>query len=439
MDLLRQASEAAAAKRLARLAELSKKSLKPLPTWDAGYDSSGRRLVQTLGQDPVAVGRPVSNGAIGTGDRTYNTGRAVDVIPHIKPVPVVPVKIQEPGGVRILFSVVEGDRLVFYVGGDRRTPKELFSVPFDDDPDANLVSTGKGLNQFYWQSRTVYRDGGLLAGVRISGSRLPSSIDFPTIPLGSTLIPGYGPLVTAIPQFPDDTYLARHYGVGVFAAGYVTPTVLSTGVSSSLQLNYSILRGDSFESGSMAAGVGTRTPNLGVEGGGFHEGNIAYSSSIDGVPYLGGSGTESGLINMFNRSVTYSANYSKYRLLQLGSGASLIRRDYYNYPAGGASSSQFDYAGFVDGSYFPLGDEAKSLITSRWQYLHGPKAPNYSSIVKGALWVRDEPSLVYISETQDFVDFKSISLTTGAISAKRVKIFPVVKSVYKIHSVTYTP
>jgi hypothetical protein len=116
-DIVSRNRDAIAAKRLARTDALSTPSLRPLPTWDAGYDSSGRRLVQRLGQDPVAVGRPVSTGVIGTGDRTYNTGNAVDVIPHIKPAYVPVVKKEESGPVKILFSVVEGTDRVYYVGG----------------------------------------------------------------------------------------------------------------------------------------------------------------------------------------------------------------------------------------------------------------------------------------------------------------------------------
>jgi hypothetical protein len=153
VDIVSRNRDAIAAKRLSRVDAMTTPNLKPLPTWDAGYDSSGRRLVQTLGQDPVAVGRPVSTGAIGTGDRTYNTGNAVDVIPHIKPVDVVPVRIQDPSDVKILFSVTEGSDTVFYVGGDRDKPKELFrSATYTGFRRfLTLVNTGKGLNKFFWQ------------------------------------------------------------------------------------------------------------------------------------------------------------------------------------------------------------------------------------------------------------------------------------------------
>jgi hypothetical protein len=99
VDIVSRNRDAITAKRLSRVDAMTTPNLKPLPTWDAGYDSSGRRLVQTLGQDPVAVGRPVSTGAIGTGDRTFNTGSAVDVIPHIKPVPPVVVKSSKNVGI----------------------------------------------------------------------------------------------------------------------------------------------------------------------------------------------------------------------------------------------------------------------------------------------------------------------------------------------------
>jgi hypothetical protein len=45
-----------------------------------------------------------------------------------KVVPVVPSK-EVYGPVKILFSVLDGSERVYYVGGDRRAPEEIYRIP----------------------------------------------------------------------------------------------------------------------------------------------------------------------------------------------------------------------------------------------------------------------------------------------------------------------
>jgi hypothetical protein len=62
-----------------------------------------------------------------------------------------PVPKKEEGGpVKILFSVVEGAERIYYVGGDRKKPKELFRHPVASYRQINpaITNTGKGPNSF---------------------------------------------------------------------------------------------------------------------------------------------------------------------------------------------------------------------------------------------------------------------------------------------------
>jgi hypothetical protein len=362
-------------------------------------------------------------------------------------------KKEECGPVKILFSVVEGGRLVFYVGGDRRVPQELFSASFAEDPNANIVATGKGLNQFYWQSAS-YVFGEIVPtgfsgniGVRLVDSRLSDPLFIPRITTftgdGSNsgdLMAGMYVLEEALPgrNWGNVPYLVSHYGSGIFGAAFATSTNFATGIfgQSSLQFNYVIVRRGISENGTAPGGGGTfQRVNPGFELTKLWSGSTSYSSSIDGIPFFGGSGSEGGTTDTpSGATASYAGSHSKYQLMQIGSSGSLIRRGTRSgYTAYDTKSFEEEIVGFSDGSYFNLGGPAMDLIKSKWV------SPNYSSIVKGSLWVRDESSPIFIPETQDYVDFKSINLTSGDIAAKRVKIFPAVKPVYKIHSISYTP
>jgi hypothetical protein len=115
---------------------------------------TGQGLV--VGNDgSVIPGDIITSGHVKPGQavRVAQAGGMVqlDQKPRVRKV-VPPVAKKEEGGpVKILFSVVEGAERIYYVGGDRRTPKSLFRLPAASKIYPHLVVTGKGLNQFYWQ------------------------------------------------------------------------------------------------------------------------------------------------------------------------------------------------------------------------------------------------------------------------------------------------
>jgi hypothetical protein len=377
----------------------------------------------------------------------------LDQKPRVRKV-VPPVAKKEEGGpVKILFSVVEGAERIYYVGGDRVKPKELFRLPSTTSATAHLVATGKGLNQFYWQSAS-YVFGEIVPtgfsgniGVRLVDSRLSEPVFIPRITTftgdgagNGDLINGMYILEEALPgrDWGNIPYLVSHYGEGLFGAAFATSTNFANGIigQTSLQFNYVIVRNGVPETGTASAGGGTmQRVNPGFEATRLWTASTSYSALIDDVPFFGGSGSEGGTTDTpSGTTATYAGSHSKYQLMQIGSPVSLIRRGARTgYTIYDTKTFQEEIVGFSDGSYFNLGDPAMDLIKSKWV------SPNYSSIAKGSLWVRDEASSIFIPETQDYVDFKSINLTSGDIAAKRVKIFPVAKPVYKIHSISYTP
>lgn len=73
-------------------------------------------------------------------------------------------KKDQGGPVKILFSVLDGAERVYYVGGDRIKPKELFRSTAN--PRAVIIATGRGLSKFYWQRL----DSGAIADSRYPGS-----------------------------------------------------------------------------------------------------------------------------------------------------------------------------------------------------------------------------------------------------------------------------
>jgi hypothetical protein len=420
---------------------------------------TGQGLI--VGNDgSVIPGDIITSGHIKPGQavRVAQAGGMVqlDQKPRVRKVAPPVVKKTDRGPVKIVFSVIEDGRFVYYLGGDRKVPKKLFSATFAEDPDVNIVTTGKGLNQFYWQSLT-YTFGEIVptgfsgyTGVRLVDSRFPDSLFVPRIPIFTGNGSNNGDLISMLilPEslpgraWDNDTYLASYYGEGVFGAAWATSTNFGNGIigRTSLQFNYVIARDGAFESGTAPGGSGALDRvNPGFEATIAWAGSTSYTSDIDGIPFFGGSGAEAGTTNTPSGTIaTYAGSHSKYQLMQIGSSGSLIRRGARTgYTIYDTKTFQEEIVGFSDGSYFNLGDPAMDLIRSKWI------SPNYSSIANGSLWVRDESSYLYIPETQDYVDFKSIDLKTGAIVAKRVKIFPIVSPVatpvYKIHSISYTP
>jgi hypothetical protein len=117
---------------------------------------TGQGLI--VGNDgSVIPGDIITSGHIKPGQavRVAQAGGLVqlDQKPRVKKSAPPVVKKEEFGDVKVLFSVVEGSDTVFYVGGDRDKPKELFRSPEYTGfrRSLTLVNTGKGLNKFFWQ------------------------------------------------------------------------------------------------------------------------------------------------------------------------------------------------------------------------------------------------------------------------------------------------
>jgi hypothetical protein len=450
-DIVSRNRDAITAKRLSRVDAMTTPSLKPLPTWDAGYDSSGRRLVQTLGQDPVAVGRPVSTGAIGAGDRTYNTGSAVDVIPHIKPGPVVLVKKEESGNVKILFSVIQGSEKVFYVGGDRRTPKELFRVPSSRSDFPHLVATGKGLNAFYWQNNlfdsrfnAVYADSDIGSrsyvyfgsGVFISSvdtairnestdtggfrsygftrrvdfrtndldsrSCIDAGTKFYTIDASRVLTPWPSPVPLVYPATGTTTDVDSETKSGFYSAGNFR--FLADGSKSGTRYN-------TFTQYNTTEPDGSATPNTAT-----WSANIAENSRDESPLYIGAD------------SVIKTVHISDYT----SSGSAVLNQNpiiYGEHHGRRLSYQTKDYE-------ILLSPALQELIENKLQsYRH-------VSISGSTFWVLGDSlnsTNTQLLSGQSFINLLGIELLSGSTTPKKVKIFPLPNTAIAIHSVYYTP
>jgi hypothetical protein len=103
----------------------------------------------------VIPGDIITSGHIKPGQavRVAQAGGMVqlDQKPRVRKVtPVVDSKAVA-GNIKILFSVIEGSENVFYIGGDRETPKEVYreSIPaYGFSTDGYITNSGKGLNKW---------------------------------------------------------------------------------------------------------------------------------------------------------------------------------------------------------------------------------------------------------------------------------------------------
>jgi hypothetical protein len=122
-----------------------------------------------------SVRQSATNGSIPVGGVACVRGR-VDAQPAISRTPRRPgVRVDvKAGPVKILFSVIKGSEKVFYVGGDRVKPKELFRLPTDtSNKEFSIVNLGR---DFYWQ--IITRSAG--STFVLEDSRFPTS---PIVPL----------------------------------------------------------------------------------------------------------------------------------------------------------------------------------------------------------------------------------------------------------------
>ena len=83
------------------------------PAFLGGY-SNGHYSIERLGQDPVSVGVPVTNGYIAPGDRVTMTGQYVDAVPRMKTTATTTAK-EITGKVQILYTLPGSSQL--FIGG----------------------------------------------------------------------------------------------------------------------------------------------------------------------------------------------------------------------------------------------------------------------------------------------------------------------------------
>jgi hypothetical protein len=112
---------------------------------------SGQHQV-LLPDGSVEMGEKQFNSSLPTGAQVLGVPQEVgdwllderDVQPISPPPPRSPY-----GKVKVLFSTIEGDERVFWVGGDRRTPKRVYSTPSSRTVDAALLSNAGNGNLFF--------------------------------------------------------------------------------------------------------------------------------------------------------------------------------------------------------------------------------------------------------------------------------------------------
>jgi hypothetical protein len=105
-------------------ARLLKPKHLPPPSFAVGHNgNTGKLRITTLGQGSTEA-TPITNGGIARGDRVTAKGGLIDAMPRVKETPEEPVPVKE-ATIQILFQVENK----LYVGGDRPTPIEVFTLP----------------------------------------------------------------------------------------------------------------------------------------------------------------------------------------------------------------------------------------------------------------------------------------------------------------------
>jgi hypothetical protein len=353
----------------------------------------------------------------------------------------------EGGPVKILFSVVEGAERIYYVGGDRRTPKELFRLPTPASAIAHLVATGKGLRAFYWQyvtselfdSRLGDSYAGTMGSVQYFGSGvfLGSSVtdirsefsdtggfrnigsttrtDWRTNDLETQSFVNAGSAVftydgqRTITPFPDPapkvfpatgtvTDVESSSRTGFFDAGGFR--FLSQGSNSTNRLNTTTeFNTDpptpivSTWSSSIAENFRQETPLL-----------IGLSGTLKTVQTS--SFTSSGSAVLNQNPIIYGPDH--------GTRLDFVTQD----------------------DVVTVSSPQKTLIESRLI------SPRYSTLAGSTLWVLGDTvssTVTQLSGGQSFINLLGIDLLSSESAPQKVKIFPIPQGAPLIHSISYTP
>ncbi len=120
----------------------------PRPTRYLGQQGD-RCLVQQLGEGVTAAGVLQATGGIPVGGMVQKHGNSVDAMPRVKRVVEKVSTGGATGKIKILFSQFVDGMRVFYVGGDRTKPVEVFTMPAGTTfQSASLSNTGTGINKW---------------------------------------------------------------------------------------------------------------------------------------------------------------------------------------------------------------------------------------------------------------------------------------------------
>ena len=414
---------------------------------------TGQGLI--VGNDgSVIPGDIITSGHIKPGQavRVAQAGGMVqlDQKPRVRKVVPPVVKEKKVPQVKIIFSAyseLEGST-IFYVGGDRKEPKELFRLPNDvsyfGNITPNITITGSGLNSYYYQySATTLNTAPLgLGSSEIYDSRYEAKAIVPPI----TFYPGlyYGIFVLSgslIEQNEftrqlleiDDPYLPTYMGAGVFAASATPHIGFSSGVDGSSSFTHVVHVVDRNEvtSFSMSAGSANRTY---LSPGTSWSGAVAYSSEIKGIDFYRVSGSEGGTTDLPGGvpANSYSCNFDVVNMFQYSPEVCLMQRCTSRLPnLGVANAFTRKLFSLKEGVEREISEEGVTLLRSNWV------APRMAPIRKDLIWMHDKDSPLTIQPDQEFIDLKSLNLLTNEIGAKRVKMYPLKYTNNLIHSFDY--
>jgi hypothetical protein len=449
LDLLRQ-------RRAINRVEAAMRKTEEVPK-PGGYRYLGRNADTgqglVVGNDgSVIPGDIITSGHIKPGQsvRVAQAGGLVqlDQKPRVRKV-VPPVAKKEEGGpVKILFSVVEGAERIYYVGGDRVKPKELFRLPSTTSATAHLVATGKGLNAFYWQ----YALGG-----NVVDGRSESPIAIPTGSLGYIGAGIFTALNTRemfVPEPPLDECSNR------FASSTFRDFRLFSGESFGLNQTQSKIR--AFAASTSPCPVTREGPypdvyttnltDITAYSGSYAA--LGFSAAYSGAwdrqlttvqiytSYSTGSTTVSDIESKSSREETmlHCSEFGDFALLScslvnlidsrvgVGNGVTTITPTGFNGTRYEASAK--------DGERVLLSEEAQSLIGDQWI------SPRYSSISGSSLYMLPRTvaeTKEKLGERTNFLDFQAVDLSDSTASIIQAKTFPITKDISQIHSISYHP
>jgi hypothetical protein len=448
LDLLRQ-------RRAINRVEAAMRKTEEVPK-PGGYRYLGRNADTgqgiVVGNDgSVIPGDIITSGHIKPGQavRVAQAGGMVqlDQKPRVRKVVPPVVKKEESGPVKILFSVVEGAERIYYVGGDRRTPKELFRLPTPASAIAHLVATGKGLRAFYWQyvtselfdSRLGDSYAGTMGSVQYFGSGVflgssatnirnefsdtggfrnigtTTRTDWRTNDLENQSFVNAGSAVftydgqRTITPFPDPvpkvfpatgtvTDVESSSRSGFFDAGGFR--FLSQGSNSTNRLNTTT----EFNTDPPTPIVSTWSSSIAEN---FRQENpllIGLSGALKTVQTS--SFTSSGSAVLNQNPIIYGPDH--------GTRLDFVTQD----------------------DVVTVSSPQKTLIESRLI------SPRYSTLAGSTLWVLGDTvssTVTQLSGGQSFINLLGIDLLSSESAPQKVKIFPIPQGAPLIHSISYTP